>query len=607
MSTKLKSTRAVQRGATTKLLQKFEERWETEETRDTNELESLLETLKEKQELIRDLDRKILDDAAEEDLEKEILEGDEYNFNLDSKIRKIRKLLLAQTSALNANAESFAEQSHLSQTVNSAHNFTENSHIQGYHPSFVNSYSSGNSSNFHKLPKLDLPKFEGNVLEWQSFWDSFDSTIHSNSTLSEVQKFNYLKLLLEGEASNTIAGFALTHTNYIKAVDLLHERFGQTNRIIQSYMQVLLDMPIPRNTLANLHNFYDRIESFVRGSEALGQNQETYGSLLVPVILNKLPSEMRRNLTREHGSTNWMLSDLRSGIYKELNIMEAGSDSFLDATENSSATAAFYTRTSSYVRRAKDGDGRQKSIQCAYCTETHFANECTKYRDRDARMDIVKRDRLCFNCLGKHRVADCKSKSNCRKCNKRHHTSLCNYEHEERAQQRQDDKSSVIEQSNNAGKSETSVFHSSSYRSHPNVLLKTAIAPVSFRALTTDANILFDEGAQRSFISRNLANKLELIPTGTETISFSGFGDAAKETKFQRLDTATLKLRTIHDKDISVDVLIVPEIVAPLKSYVHTASKLPYLRNLRLAHAVTEDDTFCIELLIGADQYWNIV
>ena len=108
MATKLKSTRAGQRGATTKLLQKFEERWETEETRDTNELESLLETLKEKQELIRDLDRKILDDAAEEDMEKEILEGDEYNFNLDSKIRKIRKLLLAQASALNANAQSFA-------------------------------------------------------------------------------------------------------------------------------------------------------------------------------------------------------------------------------------------------------------------------------------------------------------------------------------------------------------------------------------------------------------------------------------------------------------------------------------------------------------------
>ena len=184
------------------------------------------------------------------------------------------------------------------------------------------------------------------------------------------------------------------------------------------------------------------------------------------------------------------------------------------------------------------------------------------------------RERLFFNCLGKHRVADYKSKSNCRKCNKRHHTSLCNYEHEERAQQRQDGNlSSAIERSNNIGKSETSVFHSSSYRSPPNILLKTAIAPVSFRALTTDANILFDEGAQRSFISRNLANKLELIPTGTETISLLGFGDAAKETKFQRLDTATLKLRTIHDNDISVDVLIVPEIAAPLKSYVHTASK----------------------------------
>ena len=215
MATKLKSTRAGQRGATTKLLQKFEERWETEETRDTSELESLLETLKEKQELIRDLDRKILDYAAEEDMEKEILEGDEYNFNLDSKIRKIRKLLLAQTSALNASAQSFTEPSHFSQTVNSAHKFTDNSHIQGYHPSFVNSYSSGNSANFHKLPKLDLPKFDGSVLKWQSFWDSFDSAIHSNSTLSESDFFvNVAKDI----GSNNVSDFT-QHPSILKIND----------------------------------------------------------------------------------------------------------------------------------------------------------------------------------------------------------------------------------------------------------------------------------------------------------------------------------------------------------------------------------------------------
>ena len=66
------------------------------------------------------------------------------------------------------------------------------------------------------------------------------------------------------------------------------------------------------------------METYVRGLESLGQTDDTYGSLLVPIILNKLPGEIRKNLAREHRSTNWILSDLRRAICDELSIMEAG-------------------------------------------------------------------------------------------------------------------------------------------------------------------------------------------------------------------------------------------------------------------------------------------
>ena len=46
-------------------------------------------------------------------------------------------------------------------------------------------------------------------------------------------------------------------------------------------------------------------------------------------------------------------------------------------------------------------------------------------------------------------------------------------------------------------------------QAHTNVLLKTAIAPISYDRQIMDANILFDEGAQRSFISQSLAEKLK--------------------------------------------------------------------------------------------------
>ena len=43
-----------------------------------------------------------------------------------------------------------------------------------------------------RLPKLSLPTFSGDSIQWQTFWDSFDATVHSNAGLSGVQKFNYL-------------------------------------------------------------------------------------------------------------------------------------------------------------------------------------------------------------------------------------------------------------------------------------------------------------------------------------------------------------------------------------------------------------------------------
>ena len=43
-----------------------------------------------------------------------------------------------------------------------------------------------------KLPKLQLLKFSGKLSEWNSFWDSYHSAIHSNPSISKVNKFNYL-------------------------------------------------------------------------------------------------------------------------------------------------------------------------------------------------------------------------------------------------------------------------------------------------------------------------------------------------------------------------------------------------------------------------------
>lgn len=55
-----------------------------------------------------------------------------------------------------------------------------------------------------KLLKLVLLKFRGDVIQWQNFWDSFNSVIYLNLYLSLIDKFNYLYVLLEGQVVRVI-------------------------------------------------------------------------------------------------------------------------------------------------------------------------------------------------------------------------------------------------------------------------------------------------------------------------------------------------------------------------------------------------------------------
>ena len=227
------------------------------------------------------------------------------------------------------------------------------------------------TQNFHQLPKLSLPTFSGDVLAWQAFWDSYESAIHHNTCLTDVQKFNYLKTMLEGEAARTIQGFSLTNANYSQAISLLTERYGEKHKIIAANMSTLLQLPSPPATVQGLRRFYDQLETNIRGLESLGELQDNYSSLLVPVILQRLPHETKRNLAREHGSGSWKLHELRHAIYREIAIMDTGNAD--TGSTDVYPTAAFNTGS------GKTANSNRKSpISPKSGVEVFSAPDCTR-------------------------------------------------------------------------------------------------------------------------------------------------------------------------------------------------------------------------------------
>lgn len=129
------------------------------------------------------------------------------------------------------------------------------------------------------------------MLPWQPFWDSFEAAVHSNPNLTGVEKFNYLRAQLEGEAARTAGGFPLTNANYEQSISLLKARFGKQQRIVNAHIQALLDLQAPTNTAASLQQLLDTIENHIRGLESLGKHKDSFGDFLV---FSKLPSVIRK-------------------------------------------------------------------------------------------------------------------------------------------------------------------------------------------------------------------------------------------------------------------------------------------------------------------------
>jgi hypothetical protein len=172
-----------------------------------------------------------------------------------------------------------------------------------------------------------------------------------------------------GDASRAIAGFPLTNHNYTKAIQLLKERFGNPTKVINAYMQSLLDLQNHNYELASLQLFYDTMENHVRGLESLGKSHSNYGDILVPIVLGKLPHQLRTNLARDHDSPEWKFAKLRESILKEIRILEAGVQSnVMQATLPSpkhTTTCSFFTQTQGnqhHTTRHKPGHTTKRCV-----------------------------------------------------------------------------------------------------------------------------------------------------------------------------------------------------------------------------------------------------
>ncbi len=95
-----------------------------------------------------------------------------------------------------------------------------------------------------KLPKLDVPSFDGNLINWKPFWEQFTISVHGRASLSAAEKLAYLKhALKDGGAKHVVEGLSGTGENYQEAIDCLRMRFDRPRLIHQAHIRSIVEAP----------------------------------------------------------------------------------------------------------------------------------------------------------------------------------------------------------------------------------------------------------------------------------------------------------------------------------------------------------------------------
>ncbi|XP_065368797.1 uncharacterized protein LOC135961232 [Calliphora vicina] len=332
-----------------------------------------------------------------------------------------------------------------------------------------------------RLPKISLPKFSGEYIDWIPFRDIYLSLVHTNASLSKIQKFYYLKGTLTGEAASLIKTISATEANYTSAWNILETRYHNKRAIVGTLIQKLFNIPKSDSSFQSIKSLLDTTQECISSLRNLDIDTTTWDPLLIYLICQKLDLQTRREW--EHSLKSSTEVPNRSEMF-----------SFLERTFRSLESLNELAPANTLPWKSKN--------------------------------DFLANRNICRNCLSASHIQDkCNSSNRCGTCKQPHHTVL-HVDESVSAQNSNIIPSSTLNSNHLANEPVTT--HSS--QSPVNVLLYTIRLFVNSNAGHLPLRALLDPGSQGTLISESAVQILRLpkrrshckvIGVGTECESMS--------------------------------------------------------------------------------------
>ena len=468
------------------------------------------------------------------------------------------------------------------------------------------------------------PTFDGNALKFPTFWDAFVPLVHENPKVSKFYILNYLKSAMQGTAADVLSSFPSTASNYDPAVAAILKRYGKSQIIVRNHLEDLLKGQKIENDPKQLRNLVDRVAA---KKAILTHHGVTWDQLFVQIVENQLSRPLKEKWIRKICPLieNDEVADskrLLEFLHTELAAMEVldsgkGVNKKVKASFNRDSTRQdkrFAKKDKDWPVSAQSLVAQSASPKCLFCPESHDLTKCDKFLDWSPSQRLAELvchpGKVCFKCLQlKDTVGHpstfrkCTAKCGINGCHKSHHAML----HVTESQPAQK-VNTVVSTARCLTCIPTHFSHESKYADKDvKTILPTALAKIKVNDKEKVIRVGFDSFSQKSFLTKEIMNELEIPVSHREVLNIGGFGGASCTETMEVVKFLLEPIRGDGNERMHIEAHVKSgSICSPLDPLDFEINTFSHLQNLSLADPVPRGEAK-IDLLLGSRYYFQLL
>ena len=453
-----------------------------------------------------------------------------------------------------------------------------------------------------RVPDIELPEFDGQPEEYESFISSLDEILNKFK-LTQYEKYTYLRKQVLGNAREVVSSVPKTGNCYDSAKTLLAKTFS--NKVVQQFSVIKKLVNLKLN-FENRFSWLSESSTLVEQVKRLDINTESF---IQYFLWKGMDEQFKKEYTSLTKSCRPSYTELMENMHEVFGLVEAAHEAQPKTSTITLATGVKQNPKNSF-----------KSI-CLLCKSdgnkncfAHKMADCPVYKSVNEKISKIKDQNGCIKCsLLNHDSKTCRwvFRDKCSICHKDHVSFLClsntkNPGAKESVkpktfpkQKFQNSRTSNSPKSEGgAGKVDAQVISYSVLNNTTNtdVLLPTFSAKLE--GSKRFSRVLYDSASQLTFITEKaLKGTNYAIVTDEFSIQINGFNESRILTT--KLVTTSILVNGDFRK---ITAVVVPQI----KTKIDTSKLKPILKafkdaKIEIADKFLGDNGGTVDILLGAD------